>query len=103
LQPDIGRTEALLRSSPSLFALQANDTLLNQVINDYQATEEIAAGYVMGTLKVGRTTVVAGLRAENNTFSSETYRYNSGTPSAPHAHPALARLHRLSAWAPSPA
>ena len=83
LQPDIGRTEALLRSSPSLFALQANDTLLNQVINDYQATEEIAAGYVMGTLKVGRTTVVAGLRAENNTFSSETYRYNSGTPSAP--------------------
>ena len=83
LEPDIRKVESLLASRPELFARQATDALLNGVINDYRAQEDIAAGYFMGTLTVRRTTLIAGLRAEHNTFKSDTYRYNSATPATP--------------------
>ncbi|HEY0946526.1 MAG TPA: TonB-dependent receptor [Opitutaceae bacterium] len=83
LYPDLNKVEALLRSSPHLFALQEGDTLYEDVINDYEAEEDIAAAYVMGTLKWRHTTVIAGLRAEHNTFKSDTYQFNEDTPDAP--------------------
>lgn len=81
--PDLNKVGSLLRSRPELFALQTNDALLNSVINDYRAEEDIAAAYAMGTVRYGRTTMIAGLRAEHNEFKSRTYRYNSNTPAAP--------------------
>jgi TonB-dependent receptor len=83
LEPDMAKVEALFRSSPQIFTLQVNDTLRNDVINDYEAQEDIAAAYMMGTLTWGRTTMIAGLRAEHNQFESLTYRYSDATPSAP--------------------
>ncbi len=81
--PDLERVDALRRSRPELFALQTNDALLNNVINDYRAEEDIAAAYGMGTLRFGATTLITGLRLEHNTFKSRTYRYNSATPAVP--------------------
>lgn len=83
LEPDIDKVEALFRSSPNLFALDQNAALRDNVINDYKATEEINAAYVMGTVRYGRTTLITGLRMEQNTFESETFRYNSVTPTVP--------------------
>ena len=83
LEPDMDKTEALFRSSPNLFVLDQNAALRDNVINDYKATEEINAAYVMGTLRLGRTTLITGLRMEQNTFESETFRYNSATPTVP--------------------
>ncbi|MBL9187723.1 MAG: TonB-dependent receptor [Opitutaceae bacterium] len=81
--PDLNRTEALLRTSPQLFALQASNALLNDVINDYRAQEDTTAAYAMGTLRFGRTTMITGLRMEKNEFESRTYRYNSNAPATP--------------------
>lgn len=83
LEPDIDKTEALFRSSPNLFVLDQNAALRDAVINDYKATEEITAAYLMGTARYGRTTLITGLRMEQNTFKSDTFRYNSVTPTAP--------------------
>ncbi len=81
--PDLDRTAALLRSSPALFTLQTNDALLNDVINDYRAQENVTAAYGMGTVRLGRTTLITGLRLEHTAFKSRTYRYNSNAPAAP--------------------
>lgn len=81
--PDLAKVEALLRAEPGRFALQTATALRNDVINDYRVEEDVAAAYAMGTLRIGRTTVITGLRAEHNTFKSRTYRYNSATPAAP--------------------
>ena len=81
--PDLAQVDALRRNRPELFALQTNDALLNGVINDYRAQEDISAAYGMGTLRFGATTLITGLRAEHNTFKARTYRYDSATPSTP--------------------
>ena len=81
--PDLNKVEALLRSSPNLFVSAPATVLLNDVLNDYRAQEDIAAAYGMGTFRFGRTTLITGLRAEQNTFKSRTYRYNSNAPAAP--------------------
>lgn len=83
--PDLNKLDALLRSNPGLFALQTNDALLNAVINDYQAQEDLTAAYGMGTVRFGRTTMITGLRLEHNTFKSRTYRFNSNAPATPSA------------------
>ena len=81
--PDLDRLDALRRTSPGLFALQTNNALLNNVLNDYRAQEDITAAYVMGTLRSGRHTMITGLRLEKNTFKARSYRYNSNAPAAP--------------------
>jgi len=83
LEPDIDKTEALFRSSPNLFVLDTNAALRDSVINDYKATEQINAAYLMGTVRYGRTTLITGLRMEQNTFESATFRYNSTAPTVP--------------------
>jgi TonB-dependent receptor len=83
MYPDLNKVEALFRARPALFTLQTNDALLNSVINDYRAQEDVAASYAMGTLHFGRTTMITGLRVEHNEFKSRTYRYNSNTPGTP--------------------
>ena len=85
LEPDVAKTEALLRSSPNLFVLDNAAALPDQVINDFKAEEDIAAAYVMGTLVVGRTTLIGGLRMEQNNFEANTFRFNPATPTAPTA------------------
>lgn len=81
--PDLNKVEALLRSSPNLFVSAPATVLLNDVLNDYRAQEDVAAAYGMGTFRFGRTTLITGLRAEQNTFKARTYRYNSNAPAAP--------------------
>ncbi|MEO7412161.1 MAG: TonB-dependent receptor [Opitutaceae bacterium] len=83
LYPDLNKTEALLRSSPGLFALQSGDALLNDVINDYDVEEDTSAAYVMGTAKWRRSSLITGLRVERNAFRSETYRFSASTPNTP--------------------
>ena len=83
LEPDIKKVEALFNSSPSLFVLDATGAASSNVVNDFKAEEDIAAAYAMGTLVIGRTTLIAGFRVEENTFKSDTFRFNSTAPNAP--------------------
>jgi TonB-dependent receptor len=64
------KVRALLKSSPNLFPYVAYDSLKGATEEDYDAKETTTSAYGMGTVQVGRTTVVAGLRAEHNTWDS---------------------------------
>ncbi|WP_375398591.1 TonB-dependent receptor [uncultured Sphingomonas sp.] len=52
-------------------------TLANSLVNDYDLSEKVYAGYVMGTFKFARLTVVPGVRVES---TDGTYRGKSFTP-----------------------
>jgi len=83
LEPDIKKVESLFNTSPGLFVLDANAAASANVVNDFKAEEDIAAAYVMGTLVVGRTTLITGFRVEQNTFKSDTFLFRSTAPTAP--------------------
>lgn len=46
-------------------ASNINSSRNNSQVNDYDVREKIAAGYLMGTLKFGRLTIVPGIRIEH--------------------------------------
>lgn len=52
------------------FELNDNDTLVGSRAADYQADEDITAGYVMAHVDAGPTRIVGGLRVEHTEFSA---------------------------------
>lgn len=58
-------------ANQSDFELNENDTKQDSAAEDYFADENISAGYVMAHVDAGPTRVVAGLRVEHTSFSSE--------------------------------
>ncbi len=55
---------ALLESDPDLFSFEEEDSLEGSFYSDYDATEETAAAYVMGTWRTGIHTILGGVRYE---------------------------------------
>lgn len=52
------------RSNPSSLVYSPSGSIGNALVNDYEATEKVYAGYVMATLKYGDVTVIPGVRVE---------------------------------------
>lgn len=100
LVPDLPAVEALLQSRPNLFALQAADQFLNNSINDFSAEESTTASYVMGTLNVGPTTLIGGLRGERNDFKSSTYQFKPAAAGAPATFTRVDRERDYTVWLP---
>ncbi len=75
LETDIPKLEALFRSRPELFVLQAPAAFQNSVFNDFLSRETTHSAYVMGAVTKGRTTLTPGLRMERNTFESTTNQF----------------------------
>ncbi len=75
LETDIPKLEALFRSRPELFVLQAPAAFQNSVINDFKSRETTHSAYVMGVATMGRTTLTPGIRMERNTFASTTNQF----------------------------
>jgi TonB-dependent receptor len=69
--PDAGAVDALLATTPAVFQLNQTDTAVNSATGDYTATETIWAAYGMGRFKLGRWTVVGGLRVEGTRITSQ--------------------------------
>jgi TonB-dependent receptor len=65
---------ALLNSKPGLFDYEAEDSLEESNFSDYDATEQTAAAYVMGTLRAGPNTLLAGVRYEQVDWKNTNYR-----------------------------
>jgi TonB-dependent receptor len=63
VQPRVGLD--LLASNPGLYEFVEDDSLEDSNISDYDATERISAGYVMGTWEFGINTIIGGVRFEN--------------------------------------
>ena len=75
LETDIPKLEALFRSRPELFVLQAPAAFQNSVFSDFLSRESTHSAYVMGAVTKGRTTLTPGLRMERNTFKSTTNQF----------------------------
>ena len=70
MEVEPAKVRALLRSTPGLFPYVPYDSLKGSTENDFEAKETTTAAYVMGTLQIGRTTIVGGVRGEHNTWDS---------------------------------
>jgi TonB-dependent receptor len=70
MEVDPAKVRALLQSNPALFPYVPYDSLKGSNESDYDAKETTTAAYGMGTVKVGQTTVVGGVRVEHNTWES---------------------------------
>jgi TonB-dependent receptor len=53
---------------------------LNSQLGDYQAWEDVAAGFAQGQFTTGKLTLLGGLRAERTTTKFKTYAVIDGTP-----------------------
>jgi TonB-dependent receptor len=73
------KVRALLENSPRFFVNQPFDTLEGSTIEDYSAKESTSAAYVMGSLQMGRHTVIAGVRMEHNKWESSNKAIDEGT------------------------
>lgn len=100
LVPDLPKVEELLRTSPNLFALQTADAFRNDRINDFLAEESTSAAYAMGTLRVGKTTIIGGLRAEKNEFQSTTYEFKPAVGATPASFTRVDREREYTVWLP---
>jgi len=65
---------ALLQSNPELFEFEEQDTLQDSYFEDYDASEETKAGYVMGTLRAGAHTILGGVRYEQVDWENSNYQ-----------------------------
>jgi len=73
------KVRELLTTNPKVLVNQPFDTLEGSTIEDYQAKEATTASYVMGSLQMGRHTVIGGLRMEHNMWKSTNYAIDEGT------------------------
>jgi TonB-dependent receptor len=64
------RVAELLRTQPNLFTYNPDASVLNGAVADYDAKEETSAAYGMGTFRLGRHQIIAGVRWEKNDWSS---------------------------------
>jgi TonB-dependent receptor len=67
------------------FELSDADTVVESFGVDFRVTEEVTAAYVMGTVDVGRATVIGGVRVERTEtdFSAFDLVFVDGDPQAP--------------------
>jgi TonB-dependent receptor len=65
---------ALLNSDPDLFEFETEDSLEDSNVSDFDAIEDTTAGYVMGTLRAGVHTLLAGVRYEQVDWDNTNYR-----------------------------
>jgi len=63
-----------LDANPSQFALNVANTARDEVRFDGRITEEVAAGYVMGDVRIGGLDILAGVRVEETSVSSRGVR-----------------------------
>jgi TonB-dependent receptor len=73
------KVRALLASNPELFPLLPYESAKGSAEEDYDAKETTTAAYGMGTLQIGRTTIVTGIRVEKNTWEATTKEVDART------------------------
>ncbi len=101
LEPEIPKVEALLRSRPDLFVLQAASAFRNDLFNDFLSKETTTAAYAMGTVVFGKNTLIGGVRAEKNRFKSTTYEFVPAAGTRPAGANLITRERDYTEWLPS--
>ena len=71
---DQSKITQTLKDTSAYFTQNVETSLQNSIINDAKITEDITAAYVMGTLKTGRLTTVAGVRFEGTRVTGHGFK-----------------------------
>ncbi|MFT3996577.1 MAG: TonB-dependent receptor [Asticcacaulis sp.] len=74
--PDLAKVRSLSRSN---FVRDADDSLLNSHLEDYDGSEDIYAGYVQGRYDNGALRIVGGVRVEQTKVDLSGFSTNSDT------------------------
>jgi TonB-dependent receptor len=64
------------RNNPQYFTLDAEETALNEVESDSDNLERVVAGFLMGTVDIGRVTLLAGARVERTETEARRYEFS---------------------------
>jgi len=71
--PDYDRADSFFRDNADLFEVSDADSVAESYGVDYEVKETVAAGYLMGSLQVGRATFVGGVRVEQTDTDFSAY------------------------------
>ena len=72
--PDAGLVRDFFFANQDGFELDDGDTFVNSTVEDYSASEDVFAGYVMGERTFnGNVSVVAGVRVEHTEYSASGF------------------------------
>jgi iron complex outermembrane recepter protein len=71
---DGAKIRRAFEETPNYFVQNLAGSLQNSIASDTKLTEDVAAAYVMGTLKTGRLTTVGGLRYEKTELSGAGFK-----------------------------
>lgn len=72
--------QSLVTTTPSLITLNVASSRNNSLANDYDVDETIIAGYALGTFKLGRLTLLPGVRIESTDDTIRSVSFNTTTP-----------------------
>ena len=76
---DYTAAQAYVTANPTTLKLNAAKSLSTDLLSDYSVSEKISAGYVMATLKLGRVTLVPGMRVEHTDGDYTAKTFNNAT------------------------
>lgn len=79
MEVEPAKVRALLKSNPELFPLLPFESARGSAEEDYDAKETVTAAYGMGTVNLGKTTIVGGVRMEHNTWDAVTKEVDART------------------------
>jgi TonB-dependent receptor len=81
---DYNAAQAYVTANPTTLKLNVNKSVSTDLLSDYSVSEKIWAGYAMATLKLGRVTLVPGVRVENTDgdYSAKTFNNVTSTRGA---------------------
>jgi TonB-dependent receptor len=70
---DIGAANQFFRDNEAGFEVSDADTAAESFGVDYDITEKVSAGYLMGSADVGRATIIGGVRVEHTSSDFSAY------------------------------
>ncbi len=71
--PDYGLADGFFRNNEGLFEIDPADSIAESYGVDYRVKEAVTAGYLMGSLQVGRATFIGGVRVEQTDTDFDAY------------------------------
>ena len=71
--PDAGIIRDFFFANRSGFEMADFDSIIGSNVEDYEASEDIFAGYVMGKVDIDRLRIVAGVRVEHTEFDADGF------------------------------
>ena len=76
---DYSAAQAYVTANPATLKPNAGKSLSTSLLSDYDVSEKIYAGYAMATLRMGRVTLVPGLRVETTDGDYTAKTFNNVT------------------------